>query len=147
MSRFIDRISVNGGIPNGLSVEDLYAYSKNLMFDYWEDKDNISQLKKTEALAKKIIEIEDNERAYDNYFFILANSGQFNKVFNECKKLLNVDKFRYFALKNLSDKVFVEKGLLERDKYIEILKERLSVSKSEMERNYVLSLLKEMGYK
>lgn len=81
MGRFINSISIEKGIPNGLTTEDLYAYSRNLLFDYWEDQSNLKALKDTEALAKKLIEIEDNERAYNNYFFILI-------ILNNTEKLL-----------------------------------------------------------
>ena len=144
MSKFIERISAENGIPNGLSVEDLYAYSKSMMFDYIEDNNNVAQLKKTEELAKKIIEIEDNERAYSNYLFILTNSDQYFKAFIECKKLLKNEKFKRFALVNLCDDVFVEKGFINNEKRIEILKERLDLSQSETERKYILDILKNM---
>lgn len=52
MGRFINSISIEKGIPNGLTTEDLYAYSRNLLFDYWEDQNNLKALKDTEALAK-----------------------------------------------------------------------------------------------
>lgn len=144
MSRFIERISAENGIPNGLSIEDLYAYSKNMMFDYIEDQSNVTQLRKTEELAKKIIEIEDNERAYGNYLFILTNSGQYFKAFQECKKLLKNEKFKRFALANLCDDVFVERGFIDNKKRAEILNKRLSLSRSEAERKYILNVLNNM---
>lgn len=143
MSRFIDRISSENGIPNGLTVEDLYAYSKNMMFDYWVDNKNKIQLKKAEALAKKLIEIENNERAYNNYLFVLVNSNQFEKAYKQCLSLLNNDKFKYCALKNLSDRVFVDKGLMDKETYIKILQERLSLSKNERDIDYISSILDE----
>lgn len=145
MSRFIDRISVENGIPNGLSVEDLYAYTKSMMFDYWEDKKNIGQVKKSEALAKKIIDIENNERAYENYFFVLVNSFQYKKIFSESKKLLEEVKFKKLALKNLSDKIFVEEGFMSKAEHIYILQERLSLSDDRRERKYIISMLKDYG--
>lgn len=141
MSKFIDRKLSEKGIVNGLSVEDLYAYSKSMMFDYIEDDKNIDKLIKTEALAKKIIEIENNERAYNNYLFILINSGQCEKAFKECKKLLKTGNLKYCALKNLSDKIFFEKGFIDKEMYINILNERLLLSKSEMDKKYVLSII------
>lgn len=141
MSKFIDRKLSEKGIVNGLSVEDLYAYSKSMMFDYIEDDKNIDKLIKTEALAKKIIEIENNERAYNNYLFILINSGQCEKAFKECKKLLKTGNLKYCALKNLSDKIFLEKGFIDKEMYINILNERLLLSKSEMDKKYVLSII------
>ncbi len=142
MNKFIESISAENGIPNGLSVEDLYAYSKSMMFDYIEDNNKVKQLKNTEELARKIIEIEDNERAYGNYLFILINSGQYNKAFMECKKLLKNEKFTRFALANLSDYIFVEKGFINNEKRIEILRKRLLLSKSDTEKRYILDIIK-----
>lgn len=144
MSRFIDRISAESGIPEGLSVEDLYAYSKSMMFDYIANNNNVIELKKTEKLAKKIVEIENNERAYSNYFFILTNSGQFDKVFRICKELLKDEKFEKFALTSLSDKVFVDKGFIDNEKRVQILNKRLEFSCCDEETAYILHLLKEL---
>ena len=127
MSRFIDRRSSEKGIANGLSVEDLYAYSKNMMFDYIVDDKDADKLVKTEALAKRIIEIENNERAYNNYLFILINSGQCERAFKECKKLLKTGDLKYCALKNLSDKIFFDNGFIDKETYINILNERLLI--------------------
>lgn len=141
MTKFIEKISVKNGIPNGLSIEDLYAYSKSMMFDYIEDHSNVAQLKKTEELARKIIEIEDNERAYSNYLFILINSGQYFKAFEECKKLLKKDKFKRFALANLCDDIFVETGFIDNKNRCELLRKRLLLSQSESERKYIKKVL------
>lgn len=143
MGRFINSISIEKGIPNGLTTEDLYAYSRNLLFGYWEDQSNLKALKDTEALAKKLIEIEDNERAYNNYFFILINSKQYRKAFNECKKLLKNEKYETYALKNISNKIFVENGLLKKKKYLEFLRIRLSICESESEKEHLESLIRE----
>lgn len=143
MGRFINSISIEKGIPNGLITEDLYAYSRNLLFDYWEDQSNLKALKDTEALAKKLIEIEDNERAYNNYFFILINSKQYRKAFNERKKLLKNEKYETYALKNISNKIFVENGLLKKKKYLEFLRIRLSICESESEKEHLESLIRE----
>lgn len=141
MSKFINRRSPDKGIVNCLSVEDLYAYSKSMMFDYIADDKNTDKLIKTEALAKKIIKIENNERAYDNYLFILINSDQCEKAFKECKKLLKIDNLKYCALKNLSDGIFLEKGFIDKETYIKILNERLLLSKSEMDKKYIISII------
>lgn len=114
-----------------------------MLFDYWEDQSNLKALKDTEALAKKLIEIEDNERAYNNYFFILINSKQYRKAFNECKKLLKNEKYETYALKNISNKIFVENGLLKKKKYLEFLRIRLSICESESEKEHLESLIRE----
>lgn len=53
MGRFINSISIEKGIPNGLTTEDLYAYSRNLLFDYWEDQSNLKALKDNRGISKK----------------------------------------------------------------------------------------------
>ena len=106
-------------------------------------KEKLEQVKKSEYLAKKIIEIENNERAYDNYFFVLVNSNQIKKAYIILKKLLKTEKFRSLALRNLSDKIFVERGFMSNDDRIKVLKTRLEKSEDEKERKYVLGLLRE----
>lgn len=143
MSKAINRLIKAINIENGLTVEDLYAYTASMMFDYWEHKEKLEQVKKSEYLAKKIIEIENNERAYDNYFFVLVNSNQIKKAYINSKKLLKTEKFRSLALRNLSDKIFVERGFMSNDDRIKVLKTRLEKSEDEKERKYVLGLLRE----
>ncbi|MBS4869187.1 MAG: hypothetical protein KHZ95_05750 [Eubacterium sp.] len=143
MSKAINRLIKAINIENGLTVEDLYAYTVSMMFDYWEHKEKLEQVKKSEYLAKKIIEIENNERAYDNYFFVLVNSNQIKKAYINSKKLLKTEKFRSLALRNLSDKIFVERGFMSNDDRIKVLKTRLEKSEDEKERKYVLGLLRE----
>lgn len=143
MSKAINRLIKAINIENGLTVEDLYAYTASMMFDYWEHKEKLEQVKKSEYLAKKIIEIENNERAYDNYFFVLVNSNQIKKAYINSKKLLKTEKFRSLALRNLSDKIFVERGFMSNDDRIKVLKTRLEKSEDETERKYVLGLLRE----
>ena len=143
MSKAINRLIKAINIENGLTMEDLYAYTASMMFDYWEHKEKLEQVKKSEYLAKKIIEIENNERAYDNYFFVLVNSNQIKKAYINSKKLLKTEKFRSLALRNLSDKIFVERGFMTNDDRIKVLKTRLERSEDETERKYVLGLLRE----
>lgn len=143
MSKAINRLIKAINIENGLTVEDLYAYTASMMFDYWEHKEKLEQVKKSEYLAKKIIEIENNERAYDNYFFVLVNSNQIKKAYINSKKLLKTEKFRSLALRNLSDKIFVERGFMSNDDRIKVLKTRLEKSEDDTERKYVLGLLRE----
>lgn len=143
MSRFIDGISKKNGIPNGLSVEDLYIYTKNLMFDYWDSNCN-KCLKMSEKLALKIIELENNERAYNNYLFVLTNSQQYQKAYKVCRKLFDSERFRKFAVKMLTDENFVKYGFIDAKKYSELLLQRLSDTDVESERKHILYKLNKL---
>lgn len=75
MSRAMNRILNALNKENGLTIDDIYAYITSLVFEYWGNN-NTEIIKDSQYLAKKLIEIEDNERAYDTYFFVLINTNQ-----------------------------------------------------------------------
>lgn len=142
MINFIKNISIKNGIPDGLSIEDLYAYSQNLLFDYCECPADSKVLKNTEYLARKIIEIENNERSYTNYFSILKHSGQHKKEIMQYKKLIDSGLFEDFALQSLSYVMYKNKIILNKDNYKEVLKSRLLVTSDQREKEDILILLK-----
>lgn len=142
MSRTMNRILNALNKENGLTIDDIYAYITSLVFEYWGNN-NTEIIKDSQYLAKKLIEIEDNERAYDTYFFVLINTNQVKKAYNCSVKLLKNAKFRNLALRNLSERIFVENGFMTERGRVKILKTRLSEARDDSEKNYILGLLKE----